>query len=78
MGQVLHGSATTTHAVRAAIQRSTASIAELSRSYGVNPKTVAKWKKRESVDDAPMGPKEPRSSVLTTEEEALAVAFGSV
>lgn len=75
MGQVLHGSATTTHAVRAAIQRSTASIAELSRSYGVNPKTVAKWKKRENVDDAPMGPKEPRSSVLTTEEEALAVAF---
>jgi transposase InsO family protein len=39
MGQVLHGSAATTHAVRAAIQRSEASIAELSRTYGVNPKT---------------------------------------
>ena len=75
MGQILHGSAATTHAVRAAIQRSKASIAELSRTYGVNPKTVAKWKKRESVDDAPMGPKERRSKVLTKEEEALVVAF---
>ncbi len=75
MGQVLHGSAATTHAVRAAIQRSTASIEALSRKYGVNPKTVAKWKKRDGVGDAPMGPKEPRSTVLSREEEALAVAF---
>ncbi len=59
MGQVLHGSATTTHAVRAAIQRSTASVAKLSRTYGLNPKTVAKWRKRDSVTDAAMGPKEP-------------------
>lgn len=36
MGQVLHGCAATTHAVRAAIQRSTASIAELSRTYRLN------------------------------------------
>jgi transposase InsO family protein len=75
MGQILHGSAATTHAVRAAIQRSQASIAELSRRYGINPKTVAKWRKRETVDDAPMGPKERRSSVLSKEEEALVVTF---
>ena len=75
MGQVLHGSATTTHAVRAAIQRSEASIAALSRAYGVNPKTVAKWRKRASVADAAMGPKERRSTVLSREEEALVVAF---
>lgn len=75
MGQVLHASAATTHAVRAAIQRSTASIAALSRKYGVNPKTVAKWRKRTGVHDAPMGPKQPRSTVLSKEEEALAVAF---
>jgi transposase InsO family protein len=75
MGQVLHGSAATTHAVRAAIQRSTASVAALSRKYGVNPKTVAKWRQRDGVSDAPMGPKEPRSTVLSKEEEALAVAF---
>jgi len=75
MGQVLHGSATTTHAVRAAIQRSQASIATLSRTYGVNPKTVAKWRQRATVGDAAMGPKEPRSTVLSPEEEALVVAF---
>ena len=75
MGQVLHGCAATTHTVRAAIQRSQASIAELSRIHGVNPKTVAKWKKREGVNDAPMGPGDPRSTVLSKEEEALAVAF---
>ena len=75
MGQVLHGSATTTYAVRASIQRSQASIAELSRTYGVNPKTVAKWRKRQTVADAAMGPKERRSTVLSKEEEALVVAF---
>ena len=75
MGQVLHGSAATTHAVRGAIQRSTATIAELSARYGLNPKTVAKWRKRDFVTDAPMGPKQVRSTVLNPEEEAMAVAF---
>jgi transposase-like protein len=75
MGQILHGSATTTQAVRAAIQRSKAPLKELSERYGLNPKTVAKWKKRAFVHDAPMGPKNPRSTVLSIEEEAIAVAF---
>jgi len=75
MEQILHGSATTTYAVRAAIQRSTAPAKALAVQYGLNPKTVAKWKKRDFVHDAAMGPKDPRSTVLTKEEEALAVAF---
>ncbi len=75
MGQGLHGSAKTTQALRAAIQRSQASIKELSERYGLNPKTVAKWKKRDSVEDAPMGPKDVRSTVLPAEEEAMVVAF---
>ncbi len=74
MGQVRHGSATTTYAVRAAIQRSQASIAELSRELGINPKTVAKWRKRQTVEDRKTGPQEPRSTVLS-EEEAMIVAF---
>ena len=69
MGQVRHGSATTTHAVRAAIQRSQASLAQLSRELGINPKTVAKWRKRASVEDMKTGPKEPRSTVLTEDED---------
>ena len=75
MGQVLHSCATTTHAIRAAIQRSKATAKELAERHGINPKTVAKWKKRAFVHDAPMGPKDPRSTVLTVEEEAIAVAF---
>jgi len=75
MGQIRHGSATTTHAVRAAIQRSQASLAQLSRELGINPKTVAKWRKRTTVEDMKTGPSEPRSTVLTEAEEAMVVAF---
>jgi hypothetical protein len=75
MGQIFHGSATITHAARAAIQRSTATAKALAAQHRLNPKTVAKWKKRDFVHDAAMGPKDPRSTVLTKEEEALAVAF---
>ena len=42
---------------------------------GVNVKTVAKWRKRECVQDAAMGPKEAHSTVLSIEEEAVIVAF---
>ena len=75
MGQVLHGSATTTEAVRRAIQHSQASLRALARRYGINPKTVAKWKKRGSVADRPTGPKDAKSTVLSIEEEAIVVAF---
>ena len=75
MGQILHGSATTTHAIRAAIQRSKAPLKELAARYGLNRKTVTKWRKRAFLHDAPMGPKTPRSTVLTPEHEAMAVAF---
>jgi len=75
MGQIRHGSASTTHAIRAHIQRSQASIAELSRELGINPKTVAKWRKRTTVEDHKTGPKEPRSTVLSADEEAMVVAF---
>jgi len=75
MGQVRHGCGTTTHAVRAAIQRSQASLAQLSQELGINSKPVAKWWKRATVEDLKTGPKEPRSTVLTEEEEAAIVAF---
>jgi transposase-like protein len=75
MGQVLHGSATTTEAVRRAIQHRQESLRALARRHGINPKTVAKWKKRSSVADLPTGPREPRSTVLSLEDEAIIVAF---
>jgi transposase InsO family protein len=75
MGQVLHGSATTTEALRRAIQNSQESLRQLATRYGINQKTVAKWKNRESVADRRTGPKDPHSTVLTMEEEAVVVAF---
>jgi hypothetical protein len=75
MGQLLHGSARTTAALRRAIQQSQESLAKLAARYARKPKTVATWKKRPYVHDAPMGPKQPHSTVLTKEEEALIVTF---
>jgi transposase InsO family protein len=74
MGQVLHGCARTTAAVRRAIQSSQESLIALAARYDINPKTVHKWRKRSSVTDARMGPK-PRSTVLSAEQEAVIVAF---
>jgi hypothetical protein len=71
MGQVLHGSGTTTEAVRRAIQYSKESLRVLARRYGINQKTVAKWKRRSSIADLPTGPREPRSTVLSVEDEAI-------
>ena len=75
MGQVHHGSATTTAAVRRAIQHSQESLRQLAKRYGINPKTVAKWKKRPSTADRKTGPSEPKSTVLSVEDEAVVVAF---
>jgi transposase InsO family protein len=75
MGQVLHGGARTTEAVRRAIQLRQESVRAAARRYGVSPTTVRKWRKRQTTADAGMGPKGARSTVLTPEEEAIVVAF---
>ena len=75
MGQVLHGCATTTEAIRRAIQHSQESLRTLSRRHGINPKTVAKWRKRSSTADHRTGPTVPRSTVLSIEQETVIVAF---
>ncbi len=74
MGQVLHGSARTTAAIRCAIQYSQESLQSLATRYSLNPKTVAKWRKRPGVLDAHIGP-EPVSTVLSPAQEVIAVAF---
>src|SRR5882757_7528698 len=75
MGQILHRSATTTEAVRRAIQHSQESLRSLSRRHGINQKTVAKWRRRDSTADRRTGPTVPRSTVLSVEQEAVIVAF---
>jgi len=75
MGQILHGSATTTEAVRRAIQHSQESLRALARRYGINQKTGAKWKKRSATADLPTGPRDPKSTSLSNGDEAIIVAF---
>ena len=75
MGQVLYGSATMTAAVRRAIQHSHESLMALAKRYDINPKTVAKWRGRQSVEDCKTGPANPHTNVLSIEEEAIIVAF---
>jgi hypothetical protein len=50
-------------------------LRQLAKRYGVNPKTVAKWKKRASATDLPTGPKNATPTVLSIEEEAIVVGF---
>lgn len=74
MGQVLHGCARTTEAIRRSIQHSQESLRALARRHGVNPKTIAKWRARSDVADRRTGPAEPRSTTISAEQEAVVVA----
>lgn len=73
MGQILHGTATTTHAIREKIQNSEESINQLASRYNINPKTVHKWKHRESVEDLKCGRCPGQGSVLSAVDEAVIV-----
>jgi len=73
--QRTHGCAKTTPRIRRAIQASDEKNTVLSREYGVHRQTVAKWKARDTPFDARMGPKNPRSSVLTLNDEAIILAY---
>src|SRR5215218_4423267 len=75
MAGVLHGSARTTPRIRAELQASQEATRVLAARYGLNPKTVAKWRNRSTTADQPMGPKRPRSTTLTEAEEAIIVEF---
>lgn len=75
MAAGLHCSARTTPCVRAELQAAQAPTRALAARYGLNSKTVAKWRKRTTTFDAPMGPSRPHSSTLTEAEEAIVVEF---
>src|SRR5258708_20065009 len=61
----LHGSARSTPRIRAELQLATGSHRSLAKLYGINPKTVAKWRARTSVLDEPMGPRDRASRHLS-------------
>ena len=75
MAAVLHGNAQATPRIRAELQGSEESSRTLAARYQLNPKTVAKWRNRQTTGDAAMGPRDPRSTVLSPAEEASIVKF---
>jgi len=74
MASVLHGSARTTPRIRSELQAAQAPARLLARQYGINVKTILKWRRRDNTADSAMGPKS-RSTVLTPAEEAVIVEF---
>src|SRR5262249_27833013 len=56
MGQVLHGSATDDARHPSCDTAIEGSAQRLGRAIWIEPKTVAKWRHRGFVNDAPMGP----------------------
>ena len=70
-----HTCTTTTPRIRRAIQASEEKDIVLAERYGVNLKTIAKWRWRDFASDARMGPKNPTSSVLNQNQEAIILAY---
>jgi hypothetical protein len=64
----LHPSSRTNREMRRVIQQSNGSIESIARDLSINPKTVAKWKHRNSVEDAPMDRRSRGSQVLNMGE----------
>jgi transposase-like protein len=77
MGSILHGSAKTTPRIREEIYNSKESISKLALKFNLNPKTVFKWKHRNSFSDRRSGPTKPRS-VLSEKEQAIICEFKRV
>jgi transposase InsO family protein len=61
--------------MRRAIQANQESLVKAAKRFNVNWKTIDKWRKRDFVNDARMGPKVVKSTVLSEAEEAMIVAF---
>lgn len=78
MGQVLHKRARTTEDTRREIQLCKESIVKTAKRFGINPKTVIKWRKRDYCNDNSMGPKIVKSTVLSEAEEEAIVAFRKI
>ena len=70
-----HPCATTTPSMRRAIQASEEKNTVLAARLGINRKTIAKWRARDSTSDQRMGPKNPGSKLLSRDDEAIILAY---
>ena len=73
MGQILHACAKTTPRVRKEIQESQESILKIANKYGINFKTVLKWKKSTTTQDGKLGAKKVRTVLTELEEKAICI-----
>ena len=71
MGNILHANAKTTPRVRKEIQESMESAPKLAKHYGLNVKTILKWKKALQVEDKRSGPTQPKSVLSSTEQQII-------
>ena len=67
----LHKNATTTPAVRAQIQQSSASEYELAAQYGISRTTVQRWKGRDTVEDRSHTPHRLQTTLNAGQEELV-------
>ena len=74
-GRSSSGSARTIPHVQAELHASKESSPTRAAQYGLHLKTAAKWRSRTRTANAPMGPTKPRSTILTSAEEAIVVEF---
>jgi transposase len=70
----LHKNATTTPRIRAEIQASVEPMTVLAQRFGVSVSTIARWKKRTSVEDASHTPHRLQTT-LTPAQEAIVLAL---
>ena len=71
MRVTLHANATTTPKVRAYIQASSASVADLAKELGVSETTIRRWRQRDSVEDRSHRPRRLQTRFDTVEEEIV-------
>jgi len=69
-----HGAKRISPETRSAIQQSPLSAAQAAQQFGVNKKTVLRWRKRDNSSNAPPGPSK-GSRRLSREDEILIVNF---
>ena len=67
----LHKNATTTPAVRAQIQQSSATEGELAAQYSISRTTVQRWKHRDSVEDRSHTPHRLQTTLNAGQEELV-------
>jgi len=77
MGKVRHACAKTMQDIRTIIYRSQATTAALKCEPSIIVKVIAKWRKRETVEDREPDSTHPNSTVLRVDKDVMVGAFST-